>query len=171
MFGNLLILISHIPWMKCSWLCCVSFPFKSGHVLISHSLSSLNLSTTMKHKVSKRVISLKWVPFLCISFFALGAIFTSRSLTFHLSLFYYNLSDSILLLVLPFFFFAVWFFLMGFCFCCNWLEFVDVRSWEPSSDSGSQLISQHHRDHELQIVSDDCAHNKVRFFIQFCRIS
>nr|Q6NQB7.1 RecName: Full=Beta-1,3-galactosyltransferase 7 [Arabidopsis thaliana]AAQ65164.1 At1g77810 [Arabidopsis thaliana]BAD43246.1 unnamed protein product [Arabidopsis thaliana]BAD94299.1 At1g77810 [Arabidopsis thaliana] len=65
----------------------------------------------MKHKVSKRVISLKWVPFLCISFFALGAIFTSRS-------------------------------------------------WEPSSDSGSQLISQHHRDHELQIVSDDCAHNK-----------
>nr|AAG51626.1 putative (Avr9) elicitor response protein; 70358-68256 [Arabidopsis thaliana] len=72
----------------------------------------------MKHKVSKRVISLKWVPFLCISFFALGAIFTSRS-------------------------------------------------WEPSSDSGSQLISQHHRDHELQIVSDDCAHNKVRFFIQF----
>jgi hypothetical protein len=71
----------------------------------------LNLSTTMKHKVSKRVISLKWVPFLCISFFALGAIFTSRS-------------------------------------------------WEPSSDSGSQLISQHHRDHELQIVSDDCAHNK-----------
>ncbi|KAG7590510.1 hypothetical protein ISN44_As07g026680 [Arabidopsis suecica] len=65
----------------------------------------------MKHKVSKRVISLKWVPFLCISFFALGAIFTSRS-------------------------------------------------WEPSSDSGSQLISQLRRDHELQIVSDDCAHNK-----------
>ncbi|XP_010471978.1 PREDICTED: beta-1,3-galactosyltransferase 7 isoform X2 [Camelina sativa] len=64
----------------------------------------------MKHKVSKRVISLKWVPFLCISFYALGAIFTSRS-------------------------------------------------WEPSSDSGSQLISQHRRDHELQIVSDDCAHN------------
>ncbi|XP_023643434.1 beta-1,3-galactosyltransferase 7 isoform X1 [Capsella rubella] len=65
----------------------------------------------MKHRVSKRVISLKWVPFLCISFFALGAIFTSRS-------------------------------------------------WEPSSDSGSQLISQHRRDQELQIVSDDCAHNK-----------
>ncbi|CAH8258498.1 unnamed protein product [Arabidopsis lyrata] len=65
----------------------------------------------MKHKVSKRVISLKWVPFLCISFFALGAIFTSRS-------------------------------------------------WEPPSDSGSQLISQLRRDHELQIVSDDCAHNK-----------
>ncbi|KFK42175.1 hypothetical protein AALP_AA2G220800 [Arabis alpina] len=34
----------------------------------------------MKHnKVSKRVISLKWVPFLCISFFALGALFTFRS--------------------------------------------------------------------------------------------
>ncbi|ESQ27337.1 hypothetical protein EUTSA_v10018693mg [Eutrema salsugineum] len=65
----------------------------------------------MKHKVSKRAISLKWVPFLCISFFALGAIFTSRS-------------------------------------------------WEPSSDSGSQLISQRRRDHELQIVSDDCAHKK-----------
>ncbi|XP_010428865.1 PREDICTED: beta-1,3-galactosyltransferase 7-like isoform X1 [Camelina sativa] len=67
----------------------------------------------MKHKVSKRVISLKWVPFLCISFFALGAIFTSRS-------------------------------------------------WEPSSDSGSQLISQHRRDHELQIVSDDCAHHNKK---------
>ncbi|KAL1199491.1 Beta-1,3-galactosyltransferase 7 [Cardamine amara subsp. amara] len=65
----------------------------------------------MKHKVSKRVISLKWVPFLCISFFAFGAIFTSRSLA-------------------------------------------------PSLDSSSQLISQRHRDHELQIVSDDCAHNK-----------
>ncbi|CAH2067763.1 unnamed protein product [Thlaspi arvense] len=66
----------------------------------------------MKHKVSKRAtISLRWVPFLCISFFALGAIFTSRS-------------------------------------------------WEPSSDSGSLLISQHRRDHELQIVSDDCAHKK-----------
>ncbi|CAH8354743.1 unnamed protein product [Eruca vesicaria subsp. sativa] len=65
----------------------------------------------MKHKVSKRVISLKWVPFICISFFVLGAIFTS------------------------------------------W-------SWEPSSDSGSQLISQRHRDHELQILSDDCDHKK-----------
>ncbi|KAJ0241477.1 Beta-1,3-galactosyltransferase 7 [Hirschfeldia incana] len=65
----------------------------------------------MKHKVPRRVISLKWVPFICISFFFLGAIFTSRS-------------------------------------------------WEPSSDSGSQLISQRHRDHELQIVSDDCAHKK-----------
>ncbi|CAN6913086.1 unnamed protein product [Brassica oleracea] len=31
-------------------------------------------------------------------------------------------------------------------------------SWEPSSDSGSQLTSQ--RRHELQIVSDDCAHKK-----------
>ncbi|KAF8103568.1 hypothetical protein N665_0188s0496 [Sinapis alba] len=65
----------------------------------------------MKHKVSRRVISLRWVPFICISFFVLGAIFTSRS-------------------------------------------------WEPSSDSGSQLISQRHRDHELQIVSDDCDHKK-----------
>uniref|UniRef100_A0A1J3F1P0 Hexosyltransferase n=1 Tax=Noccaea caerulescens TaxID=107243 RepID=A0A1J3F1P0_NOCCA len=66
----------------------------------------------MKHKVSKRAtISLRWVPFLCISFFALGAIFTSRS-------------------------------------------------WMPSSDSESQLISQRRRDHELQIVSDDCAHKK-----------
>lgn len=62
----------------------------------------------MRNKVSRRVISLRWVPFICISFFVLGAIFTSRS-------------------------------------------------WEePSSDSGSQLISQRHRDHELQIVSDDC---------------
>ncbi|VVA95670.1 unnamed protein product [Arabis nemorensis] len=65
----------------------------------------------MKHKVSKRVISLKWVPFLCISFFALGAIFT-------------------------------------------------FRSSEPSWDSGNQLVSQRRRDHELQIVSDDCAHKK-----------
>ncbi|CAA7013381.1 unnamed protein product [Microthlaspi erraticum] len=66
----------------------------------------------MKHKVSKRAtISLRWVPFLCISFFALGEIFTSRS-------------------------------------------------WIPSSDSGSQLISQRRRDHELQIVSDDCGHKK-----------
>uniref|UniRef100_A0A1J3JBX6 Hexosyltransferase n=1 Tax=Noccaea caerulescens TaxID=107243 RepID=A0A1J3JBX6_NOCCA len=66
----------------------------------------------MKHKVSKRAtISLRWVPFLCISFFALGAIFTSRS-------------------------------------------------WMPSSNSESQLISQRRRDHELQIVSDDCAHKK-----------
>lgn len=66
----------------------------------------------MRNKVSRRVISLRWVPFICISFFVLGAIFTSRS-------------------------------------------------WEePSSDSGSQLISQRHRDQELQIVSDDCAHKK-----------
>ncbi|KAH0901611.1 hypothetical protein HID58_041114 [Brassica napus] len=72
----------------------------------------------MKHKVSKRVISLKWVTFICISFFVLGAIFTSKS-------------------------------------------------WEPSSDSGSQLTSQRRRDHELQIVSDDCAHKKVCFLIQF----
>ncbi|XP_010416738.1 PREDICTED: beta-1,3-galactosyltransferase 7 isoform X2 [Camelina sativa] len=87
-------------------------PFKSANRLCDLSLSlPCVIVSTMKHKVSKRVISLKWVPFLCISFFALGAIFTSRS-------------------------------------------------WEPSSDSGSQLISQHHRDHELQIVSDDCAHNK-----------
>ncbi|CAF2069751.1 unnamed protein product [Brassica oleracea var. botrytis] len=40
-------------------------------------------------------------------------------------------------------------------------------SWEPSSDSGSQLTSQRRRDHELQIVSDDCAHKKVCFLIQF----
>ncbi|EOA31805.1 hypothetical protein CARUB_v10015027mg [Capsella rubella] len=29
------------------------------------------------------------------------------------------------------------------------------------------LISQHRRDQELQIVSDDCAHNKVCFLILF----
>lgn len=109
---------------------------------LTHTLSPLKLSTTMKHKVSRRVISLRWVPFICISFFVLGAIFTSR---FH--------KASTFILKNPFFVFLVDGF---FCFC--------FRSWEPSSDSGSQLISQRHRDHELQIVSDDCAHKKVSFF-------
>ncbi|CAN8275586.1 unnamed protein product [Cochlearia groenlandica] len=34
----------------------------------------------MRQKVTKRVISLKWVPFICIFCFALGSIFTTRSL-------------------------------------------------------------------------------------------
>ncbi|XP_010534616.1 PREDICTED: beta-1,3-galactosyltransferase 7-like [Tarenaya hassleriana] len=66
----------------------------------------------MKNKGSRK-LSLTWIPFLCISSFALGAIFTSRL-------------------------------------------------WAPSSDSGSQLISQHMRDHELQIVSDDCSDKKKK---------
>ncbi|XP_010539626.1 PREDICTED: beta-1,3-galactosyltransferase 7 [Tarenaya hassleriana] len=66
----------------------------------------------MKNKVPRK-LSLAWLPLLCISFFAFGAILTSR-----------------------------------------------LRDSTPSSDSGSQLISQHMGDHELQIVSDDCSNKK-----------
>ncbi|KAH0864901.1 LOW QUALITY PROTEIN: hypothetical protein HID58_082112, partial [Brassica napus] len=44
---------------------------------------------------------------------------------------------------------------------------VRFRKWESSSDSGSQLISQHRLDHEIQTLSDDCAHMKICFLIQF----
>ncbi|XP_022746876.1 beta-1,3-galactosyltransferase 7-like isoform X2 [Durio zibethinus] len=59
----------------------------------------------MKQRSPKK-ISLKWIPFLCISFFTLGILFSNRL-------------------------------------------------WVPPESNG-QLLSQHRREQELQIVSEDC---------------
>lgn len=47
--------------------------------------------------------------------------------------------------------FSIAFFFIGMLFSNRW--------WSPT-ESGSQLIAQHRRDQELQVVSEDCNSNK-----------
>lgn len=113
-------------------------------------VESLNLfsSTIMKSRNSGKV-SAKWVPIFSIAFFFIGMLFTNRF--FNLFFFHYS-------------------YLIWLNFDSLDLE-VDLsifcRFWTPP-ETGNQLISQHRREQELQIISEDCtAKKKVWFCIEF----
>lgn len=129
-------------WLNFVWIFC-------GFV------ESLNLfsSTIMKSRNSGKV-SAKWVPIFSIAFFFIGMLFTNR---------FFNLFFLFSFELCVFLFDLVEFWFIGFG---GW-SFHFCRFWTPP-ETGNQLISQHRREQELQIISEDCtAKKKVWFCIEF----